>query len=88
MYGWFYPLAHLGTPGSMAIELFCLTSEEYVPREPDDKKDEDGKEPWQEIARQITAEKDPDRMLKLCRELDEAMLIEEQKKVRQKFRYL
>ena len=59
-----------------------------MPREPDHKRDEDGKEPWQEIARQITVEKDPDRMLKLCRKLDEVMLIEEQKKVRQKFPYL
>jgi len=37
---------------------------------------------WKEIARRVQAERDPEKMLKLCRELDEAMLQEERLKVR------
>ena len=39
---------------------------------------------WKEIARRIQTERDPEKMLQLCRELDEAMLQEERLKVRTK----
>ena len=41
--------------------------------------------PWNELARRITIEKDPGKMLQLCRKLDEVMLAEERKKVAQRF---
>jgi len=50
--------------------------------QPDGKEDEDHREPWQEIARQITVEKDPVRLLELCKKLDEVMLLEERERVK------
>ena len=40
--------------------------------------------PWHELAQRLREERDPDKMLKLCRELDEAMLQEERRRVRLK----
>jgi hypothetical protein len=36
--------------------------------------------PWQEIAREVTHEADPVRMVDLCRELNAALLAEEQRR--------
>ena len=41
---------------------------------------------WHELAQRLREERDPDKMLKLCRELDEAMLQEEGRRVRLKLR--
>lgn len=37
---------------------------------------------WKEIARRVEEERDPEKMLQLCRELDEAMLEEQRLKLR------
>jgi len=57
-----------------------------MPREPDGvgNNEDVGRDGlWREIAQQITVEKDPVRMLDLCRKLDAAFVVEEQSKVQQ-----
>jgi len=48
-----------------------------VPRE----SDQQPKRRWQEIAQQVTQENNPTKMIKLIKELNEAMLAEEREKV-------
>ena len=39
-------------------------------------------QPWNELVQRVKNERDPVKMLQLCRELDEVMLREERRKIR------
>jgi hypothetical protein len=43
-----------------------------------------GREPWSDLARRVKEEEDPEKLLQLCRQLDEAMLQEERRKIKLK----
>ena len=47
--------------------------------------DGDGDAAWMDIAKQVTVEKDPVKMAELCKQLNEAMLAEERRKIAKRF---